>query len=80
VGQRQVTAVAKHRQKRCMQPHSTRLSRALTPMTLLVLQVELVDTVRTEWNTAFLGEKMLHVDTFATHQWPCLPGLYRLKP
>jgi hypothetical protein len=20
------------------------------------------------------GEKMLHVDTFATHQWHCLPG------
>jgi hypothetical protein len=25
-----------------------------------------------------VGEKMLHVDTFATHQWHCLPGLYRL--
>jgi hypothetical protein len=24
--------------------------------------------------TAVLGEKMLHVDTFATHQWHCLPG------
>jgi hypothetical protein len=23
---------------------------------------------------------MLHVDTFATHQWHCLSGLYRLKP
>jgi hypothetical protein len=28
----------------------------------------------------FFGEKLLHVDTFATHQWHCLPGLYRLKP
>jgi hypothetical protein len=28
----------------------------------------------------FLGEKMLHVDTFATHQWHCLPGSYWLKP
>mgnify|MGYP001807428146 CR=1 FL=1 len=24
--------------------------------------------------------KMLHVDTFTTHQWHCLPGLYWLKP
>jgi hypothetical protein len=27
----------------------------------------------------FGGEKMLHVDTFATHQWHCLPGSYWLK-
>jgi hypothetical protein len=26
------------------------------------------------------GGGMLHADTFATHQWHCLPGLYRLKP
>jgi hypothetical protein len=26
------------------------------------------------------GEKMLHVDTFATHQWHCLLGWYWLKP
>jgi hypothetical protein len=28
----------------------------------------------------FWGGEMLHVDTFATHQWHCLPGLHRLKP
>jgi hypothetical protein len=28
----------------------------------------------------FGGEKMLHVDTFATHQWHCLPGWNWLKP
>jgi hypothetical protein len=27
-----------------------------------------------------LGEKMLHVDTLATHQWHCLPGWNWLKP
>jgi hypothetical protein len=26
------------------------------------------------------GGEMLHVDTFATHQWHCLPGWHRLKP
>jgi ankyrin repeat protein len=26
------------------------------------------------------GGEVLHVDTFATHQWHCLPGLYRLNP
>jgi hypothetical protein len=26
------------------------------------------------------GEKMLHADTFATHQWHCLPGWNWLKP
>jgi hypothetical protein len=26
------------------------------------------------------GEEMLHVDTFATHQWHCLPGVYWRKP
>jgi hypothetical protein len=28
----------------------------------------------------YFGEKMLHVDTFATHQWHCLPGWNWLKP
>jgi hypothetical protein len=28
----------------------------------------------------FFGGEMLHADTFATHQWHCLPGLHRLKP
>jgi hypothetical protein len=28
----------------------------------------------------FWGGEMLHADTFATHQWHCLPGLHRLKP
>jgi hypothetical protein len=30
--------------------------------------------------SAFWGGEMLHVDTFATHQWHCLPGWHRLKP
>jgi hypothetical protein len=29
---------------------------------------------------SYMGEKMLHVDTFATHQWHCLPGWNWLKP
>jgi hypothetical protein len=33
-----------------------------------------------EHGAGLLGEKMLHVDTFATHQWHCLPGWNWLKP
>jgi prophage DNA circulation protein len=36
----------------------------LQPLGLLLLQQQV----------ALLGEKMLHVDTFATHQWHCLPS------